>query len=214
MSHYNLSGTGIQSLTPATAKLYVAIVTPPAVGRTGRANPPNRYDVGLLRLGIGDWYYAAFAVDADQMVADVPGSVTNLGYSLFEGATIGVDEDTAPSGGTTSVSTDLDGTAVSFGDAVTVTFARTDPPDVNDWVSVVDTGWNIGTGRAFGYLNPEHFPYTSSCTDTPGGSAVGSGSCASALSSPFGGSPATLMAVYVDGVTNTVLATGSTFTVS
>lgn len=214
MSHYDLAGVGVQALTPATARLFVAITVSPIVSGTGRANPVNRFDIGLLRLGVGDWYFPARPIDADQMVLDLPSGVDNLGYSLFQIAEIGVDEDTAPSPTTTSVSTDLDGTAVSFGDAVTITFARSDTPDVNDWVSVVDSGWGIGYGRAFLYCTSPNAPYTSSGTDSPGGTASASGTASSTLASPFGGSPATVHAVYVDGPSNSVIAVGPTFTVS
>lgn len=214
MGHYDLSGVGVQALTAATARLFIAIQVAPLTAGAGRANPINRFDIGLLRLGVGDWYFHPVPVDADQMVLDLPSGVDRLGYSMFQIAEIGVDEDTAPTPPTTSVSTDLDGTAVSFGDAVTITFSRSDTPDVSDFVAIVDSGWNTGYGRAFSYITTPNFPYTSSGTDTMGGSAVSSGTASSTLSSPFAGAPATVFAVYVDGPSNSVIATGATFTVS
>jgi hypothetical protein len=214
MSHYDLTGVGVQALTPASSRLFIAIQVAPLTSGNGRANPTNRFDIGLLRLGVDDWYYPPVPVDADQMVLDLPSGVDQLGYSLFQITEIGVDEDTPPAPATTSVSTDLDGTAASFGDAVTITFMRSDTPDVSDFVGIVDSGWNTGFGRSFGYINTPNFPYTSSGTDTMGGSASASGTASSTLASPFGGAPATVFAVYVDGPSNSVIATGPTFTVS
>lgn len=99
MSHYDLSGAGVQALTPATSRLFVEITTTSPLIGTGRATPANRFDVGLLRLGVGDWYFPTIPVDADHQVVEIPSGVTNLGYSMLNGCVIGVDEDTPPSGG-------------------------------------------------------------------------------------------------------------------
>lgn len=99
LAHYDLSGAGVQALTPASARLYVEITTLSAITGSGRATPVNRFDVGLLRMGVGDWYFPTIPVDADHMVVDVPSGVTNLGYAMLNGCAIGVDEDTPPAGG-------------------------------------------------------------------------------------------------------------------
>lgn len=60
--------------------------------RDGHANPTNRYDQGLLRLGTSFGYYPAVPIDADLMVLPVWPGVTKLGYALLGGGTIDVTE--------------------------------------------------------------------------------------------------------------------------
>lgn len=92
MSSYNLTGTGIQNLSSGVGELDVTITTLAGVSRNGNANPVNRYDQGLLRLGNAFGFYPALPIDADNMVVPVPSGITRLGYKLLNGAAITVAE--------------------------------------------------------------------------------------------------------------------------
>lgn len=92
MSSYNLTGTGIQNLSSGVGELDVTITALAGASRNGNANPVNRYDQGLLRLGNAFGFYSALPIDADNMVVPVPSGITRLGYKLLNGATVTVAE--------------------------------------------------------------------------------------------------------------------------
>ena len=58
----------------------------------GEANPANYYHLGLLRLGTAHGYLPAFPIDADTQLIPCPAGVTHVGYVLFGGTTIDLEE--------------------------------------------------------------------------------------------------------------------------
>lgn len=207
MATYTLtSPTGLQSLSPGTAHLFVQITTLGSLAVFGRANPPNRYDVGLLRIGQDDYFYPAIPVDADQQIIAVPSGATHLAWSLIAGSELIVGEDSAPPPVGTSLSISIDGQTVVTGDTFTITFARSDTADPGDWVALVDSGWNTSFGAAFLESAPSPC-YVNTCSGTAGTAAVQSGACSLTvqLDSSFT-PPLTCRAVYIDGATGSYVA--------
>lgn len=217
MAQYTVEGNGVQILTSGTDRIFIDVLLMPPGVSVGNAFPPNYYGVGLLRFGINGYYDKAFAIDGTSIWLDLPTDVNEVGYAVREGGQIRISEETPPPPLTTYVATSLDGASGVTGDPVNITFARGDAPNTGDWVGLVDTSWDISFGRAFGYFdtNGSHsvFPYTSSGSDTPGSSGVQTGTFAGVLRDPFG-TTATVHAVYVDGNTGAILASGPTFSFS
>jgi hypothetical protein len=91
VSTFTLSGSGTQAVS-APGSLALAITTLPAIQSDGRANPANHYDVGLLRLGTAHGYLAAFPIDATAQLIPCPAGVSIVGYSLFNGAVVTIEE--------------------------------------------------------------------------------------------------------------------------
>lgn len=159
MATYTLSGTGIQSLTSGTARLFVEITTYPGGYSFGRAEPANLYDIGLLRLGVGAFFYPAEPIDAGNMVIDLPSGVTQLGYNLFGDTAISVGEGAPPGTPTATLTTSVDGTTVTLPATISLTWTDFTTATVNSGYNIVDVGavagdpgWtDVNTG---GYLNP------------------------------------------------------------
>lgn len=105
MAVYDLSGNGVQALTSGTSRLFVQITSLPPSYSTGRANPVNYFDVGLIRLGEGAAFYRPVALDGDQIIIDCPPGSDKFGYALFATTTATVSEDTPVIVGWTTVAT-------------------------------------------------------------------------------------------------------------
>lgn len=87
-----LSGTGVQSLSPGTTSVDVIVTTFPPMRTIGRANPPNYYDIGLLRLGSSGYFMPTFPIDATDMYVPISPGIDEIGYSVFSGGIIEIDE--------------------------------------------------------------------------------------------------------------------------
>ncbi len=72
--------------------LALVVTAKPSLQRNGQANPVNRFDVGLLRLGTAHGYLPSFPVDADSQLIPCPAGITTVGYALFSGTTITLEE--------------------------------------------------------------------------------------------------------------------------
>ena len=94
MATYSLSGSGIQAITPGTARIYVLVdfIRPDA--ENGLAAPVNYYHIGLLRAGTSGFYSRVIPVDGENIYADIPTDTDSIGYALFGGSTIVLSEDT------------------------------------------------------------------------------------------------------------------------
>lgn len=92
MSSYNLSGSGIQALSAGVGALHVTVTQLPVRMGTGRANPRNLFDVGLLRAGDGTGWWTPISIEADTAWIGIPNGATQLGYSLLGGAMVTVTE--------------------------------------------------------------------------------------------------------------------------
>lgn len=92
MAIYNLTGSGVQSITSGQSQLLVDITVFDVHRSVGRASPPNYYDLGLLRLGQQGSYRPSFPLDSTSMVIDLPNKTDVLGYSLFGSTAIRVTE--------------------------------------------------------------------------------------------------------------------------
>lgn len=159
MATYTLTGFGVQALTSGTTRLFVEVTTYPPDYSIGRAQPADLYGVGLLRLGVGAFFYPKLGVDAGNMVIDVPAGVTQLGYNLFGDTAISVGEGAPPSGGTAFINTNVDGTNVTYPATITITWGDFSTATVNSGYNIVDSGapgfdvgWSDISGG--GYLNP------------------------------------------------------------
>jgi hypothetical protein len=213
MAEYDVTGSGVISLTSGVTRLFVEVLVFPVETNIGRATPTNYYDLALLRVGVEGAYGPVIPVDAAQIFVDLPTGTTSLGYSIFGIGELLISESTPPPPVGTDISTDHDGGSCTDGDTVVITFERSSAADPGDWVAIVDQGWNDGYGAAFLYSAP-HPCYTNSGADTPGSGTVQSGAFSVTIADPFGtGNTATLRAVYWDGLTGSTIAT-STPTIS
>jgi hypothetical protein len=153
----------------------------------------------------------AFPIDAVQMIISVPSGATDIGYSLINGSTLTLSENTAPPPLGTSVSTDHDSSGFTTTDTVIITFARSDTPGPNDYIGIFDSGWGVSFGNAFGYWVGSAAGCTAigGCGGTPNASGTQSG----AAQNPFSyTTPTTVWARYVDGATNTLIASSGPIT--
>lgn len=91
MATFTLTGTGIQAIS-SPSSLAVTITVHGSLARTGQANPANRFDEGLLRIGTAHGYLPSIPIDATSMVVPCPAGAVNLGYALLTGCTITVEE--------------------------------------------------------------------------------------------------------------------------
>lgn len=92
MAVYDLSGSGVQLLSPSITRLFVEVLLFPVGYSIGRATPTNYFDVGLLRVGVSDAYERVIPIDADHMFIDLPAGATSLGFSCFDSTVIRVSE--------------------------------------------------------------------------------------------------------------------------
>jgi len=94
MAVFDLADQGEVSLTDGTERIFLTVTNLPTNHGEGRANPPNLYDVGLLRFGCLGAYGRAFPIDAESMFFDVPSGGDTLAYSMFDGALATASEST------------------------------------------------------------------------------------------------------------------------
>ena len=94
MATYDLTGWGVQALTPGVARIFVEVLVYPASTQAGQARPTNYYHIGLLRQGVQGAYGPVVPIDASEIFLDLYDGVTDLGYSLFGTGAIRVTEDT------------------------------------------------------------------------------------------------------------------------
>jgi hypothetical protein len=94
MAVFDLADQGEISLTDGTERIFLTVTSLPTNHGEGRANPPNLYDVGLLRFGCLGAYGRAFPIDAESMFFDVPSGGDTLAYSMFDGALATASEST------------------------------------------------------------------------------------------------------------------------
>lgn len=159
MATYNLTGFGYQTLTSGTTRLFVEVTTYNGFYWFGKAQPANTRDLGVLRLGVGAFFYPMIGIDAGNMVIDLPSGVTQLGYNLFGDTAISVGEGAPPAGGTAFITTNVDGTNVTYPATITITWGNFSTATVNSGYNIVDSGapgfdvgWSDISGG--GYLNP------------------------------------------------------------
>ena len=88
---YALSGSGVQTIA-SPAQLVVAVTLQPSLGRNGKANPPNLFDIALLTPGDPNGWYGAIPVSENPMVIPMPAGCTRLGYACLYGAQLSVAE--------------------------------------------------------------------------------------------------------------------------
>lgn len=88
---FDLTGSGVITLTKPNA-LIVQLVTLGQGVRMGRSNPPTTFDVGFLTPGdVNGWYPAIPIAQANQVIP-MPPNITRLGYSMYRGSEVTVDE--------------------------------------------------------------------------------------------------------------------------
>jgi len=92
---YSVSGTGTQTIAQPSA-LVVATVGRIATSRSGRANPPNWYDVALLTPGDTNGWYTPVAVTGDPFVMLLPPGCNRLGYAVLGATSLTLTEVPAP----------------------------------------------------------------------------------------------------------------------
>jgi hypothetical protein len=87
----DLTGSGVITLGKPRA-LISQIVTNGLGMRTGRSNPPTTFDVGFIVPGdVNGWYPAIPIAQANQVIP-MPPNITRLGYAMYRGSEITVDE--------------------------------------------------------------------------------------------------------------------------
>lgn len=94
MAVYDLSGVGVQGLTPGTTRVFVEVLTLPAGTSTGQAIPENYYNVGLLRVGVSGAYGPVVPIDALDMFLDLPEGTSTIGFHVFNSGAIRLSEAT------------------------------------------------------------------------------------------------------------------------
>jgi hypothetical protein len=110
------------------------------------------------------------------------------------------------------VSTSVDGTTVSPGTAITISWNDAGWVSTSqDWITIQLVS-DVGTTNNRRFGNGAGWVYDSSCTNTPGASPVSIGSCASVVSSSA--TSGTYQAVVYSNDSLFTNATGPTFTVS
>lgn len=72
--------------------MYLAITTLPAGLPSGRANPVNHFDVGLIRFGDTTGFFAPIPVLGGPQWVGVPVGTTRMGYAMLNGAATTVTE--------------------------------------------------------------------------------------------------------------------------
>lgn len=92
MTAYTLSGSGVQALSAGTTAMYLAITTLPAGLPSGRANPTNHFDVGLVRFGDATGFFAPVPVLGGPQWIGVPVGTTRMGYAMLNGAVVTATE--------------------------------------------------------------------------------------------------------------------------
>lgn len=92
MSTYSLSGTGVQALSANVTALRISITTLPAGLPSGRANPTNHFDIGLVRFSDGTAYWTPVPILGGPQWVGVPAGSTSIGYKLLNGAVVSVVE--------------------------------------------------------------------------------------------------------------------------
>jgi hypothetical protein len=80
---FSISGSGTHAIAAGTGFLSIDITTFWPNSKTGRANPTNYFDIGLLRFGNSNGYGPAFAIDGDLQIVPVPSWATTLGYAMI-----------------------------------------------------------------------------------------------------------------------------------
>ena len=93
MAIYTLTGSGVQTLTGGTHRVYVDVLTYGPGYSTGRATPTNYFHLGLLRWMYHGASYPVIPIDASTMIIEGPALFEALGYSLEPGTSIQVQED-------------------------------------------------------------------------------------------------------------------------
>lgn len=92
MASFSVSGSGTHTLSANTTALHVHVDTDSDVSSDGRANPTNRFHVGLLRAGDGTGWWRAWPIDANDAWFGLFQGVDRIGYALEGGAAITVTE--------------------------------------------------------------------------------------------------------------------------
>lgn len=164
MASYLLSGTGTQGITLGVTMLRATIETFPLTYSNGRANPTNSYDVGLLRLGtLNAWRNPIPLIGGPQAI-DVPEFVDTIGWNLFEGAEVLIEE---AMGVTPLLVTSIGGTSTFPGAEFVFQFSGEASPTVGDWLTIQLTTEPLGfTNRQLD--DTDGFIYASSGTESHG----------------------------------------------
>lgn len=216
MASYTLAGTGIQLLTSGTTRLFVYISAAAPRAQQGQAYPPNVFHQGLLRAGVGDWFFPVMPIDAVQQVLDLPTGTDRLGYSVFGDGVILVDEGTPPVTGGVTLSTSIDGTTVPDGTALTITWSGNAHGTPRDWLTIIPAGAPLqevpSTYNCLGSVGG--WVYPDDCTGVGGGvTLIPSGSCALSVNVGANG-PGDYGAFFLSDDGSTVIAAAPGFSVS
>lgn len=134
MSTYSLSGTGIQTLSAGVTAVHITITTTPTNSRLGTANPPNLYDVCLLRFGDATGFFDAVPVVGGPQWLAVPSGATRCAYACKGGAVISLQEvigGTPPFGGSGALSSLSDVALTSPADTQLLTYQASSAKWIN-----------------------------------------------------------------------------------
>lgn len=137
MAVYDLSGSGVQLLSPSITRLFVEVLVFPVGYSIGRATPVNYFDVGLLRVGVDGSYGRVIPIDAGDMFVDLPAGATSLGFNCFDSTIIRVSE---------SIPIIPPGTGATFMPllyAPLSTYTDTAGISLGQMVNVADAGYSI-----------------------------------------------------------------------
>jgi hypothetical protein len=183
MAEHILTGQGFVDLTAGTTRLFAEITTLTPGYSAGDAMPVNYFRIGMLRFGVGAWFYPPVYFDAVQQVIDVPADVTQFGFEVGAGGQVVINEGAPVPPPADEIHTDLDGGVGHYGGSVTVTWSGITDAQVDDFVTITSESWD-DPGGSYNYLGMGAF-YTSSLTNVPGDTPSVEGSVTTTLVIPF-----------------------------